>query len=609
MTAKKDKDYKGHKQGSELSATALSSKLDAHLHQNGVTVTGGTTTGLISSPDPLKRTNKPLMEKRRRARINQSLAILKALILESTVKTKGGDGQTKHSKLEKADILELTVRHFQRHRNLDNPAIDKYRAGYTDCAREVARYLATPEPPPLPSVPTLTDAGSKARLLRHLDNCIAEIDTEICPKMNGGGNEAVKVESLYDTTSHGGLKKTKDILDFGGGGGGAGQDSNPLDFSKTNREIGRSPFAAYRSPTAEMALLSSTPKSHHQDENNNRGHRTKSLHSPQPLVPSHHMDDLGPHGVTDLGSQPGSSASVSPFANHVSLNKLMLSQQQKLIDMTNLKNCRIDQSLVKQEPGLGLMNGFATASPAISSPTPSSGILESDKDVSNHSEHVPPPPYPPQGQMALLLPDHYLQLATALGLSTQPMIEPHPAASAHSAATDFETLIEQNRRQAALHEKLTADIMANLHTLPENVDENYWELYKKSLGIPDSISKMTLEDVRALMARSAVPKVPTPQPPAPAPVSKMEVDEPLEENPTPRPAHDHEDTTEEPPSHSVKKEPPPLASPSDDHQPDHEDAKATIAPGTSYENVSSNEGTSHEHHNDGSSDDSMWRPW
>jgi len=62
------------------------------------------------------------MEKRRRARINQSLAILKALILESTKNNnKNIDGQPKHSKLEKADILELTVRHFQRHRNLDNP--------------------------------------------------------------------------------------------------------------------------------------------------------------------------------------------------------------------------------------------------------------------------------------------------------------------------------------------------------------------------------------------------------------------------------------------------------------------------------------------------------
>lgn len=154
-----------------------------------------TTSPSGATPDPLKRTNKPLMEKRRRARINQSLAILKALILESTTKTNNNktDGQPKHTKLEKADILELTVRHFQRHRNLDNPAIDKYRSGYTDCAREVARYLATPEPPPLPSVPTLTDAGSKARLLRHLDQCIAEIDTEICPR-----SSETKMDEFYE---------------------------------------------------------------------------------------------------------------------------------------------------------------------------------------------------------------------------------------------------------------------------------------------------------------------------------------------------------------------------------------------------------------------------
>lgn len=52
-----------------------------------------------------RRANKPLMEKRRRARINQSLAALKALILDSAKAD-----NTKHSKLEKADILELTVR-------------------------------------------------------------------------------------------------------------------------------------------------------------------------------------------------------------------------------------------------------------------------------------------------------------------------------------------------------------------------------------------------------------------------------------------------------------------------------------------------------------------
>lgn len=46
------------------------------------------------------------------------------------------------------------------------------------------RYLSTPEPPPLPSVPSLADNGCKTRLLRHLDQCIAEIETEICPRLD-----------------------------------------------------------------------------------------------------------------------------------------------------------------------------------------------------------------------------------------------------------------------------------------------------------------------------------------------------------------------------------------------------------------------------------------
>jgi hairy and enhancer of split 1 len=51
-----------------------------------------------------KRANKPLMEKRRRARINSSLALLKTLIIESTTKTAPTSNglKQKHAKLEKA---------------------------------------------------------------------------------------------------------------------------------------------------------------------------------------------------------------------------------------------------------------------------------------------------------------------------------------------------------------------------------------------------------------------------------------------------------------------------------------------------------------------------
>uniref|UniRef100_A0A8C4YQ30 Hes family bHLH transcription factor 2 n=1 Tax=Gopherus evgoodei TaxID=1825980 RepID=A0A8C4YQ30_9SAUR len=52
----------------------------------------------------LRKTLKPLMEKRRRARINDSLNQLKTLILPLI-----GKDSSRYSKLEKADILEMTV--------------------------------------------------------------------------------------------------------------------------------------------------------------------------------------------------------------------------------------------------------------------------------------------------------------------------------------------------------------------------------------------------------------------------------------------------------------------------------------------------------------------
>ena len=122
-----------------------------------------------------RRANKPLMEKRRRARINQSLAALKTLILDSAKAE-----NTKHSKLEKADILELTVRHFQRHRSLDTQGVQQYRAGYADCVREVQRYLETPDAQTM----AVLDQGVRQRLLQHLDSCVSEVDVDLRPNQD-----------------------------------------------------------------------------------------------------------------------------------------------------------------------------------------------------------------------------------------------------------------------------------------------------------------------------------------------------------------------------------------------------------------------------------------
>ncbi|XP_063224658.1 transcription factor HES-4-like isoform X2 [Bacillus rossius redtenbacheri] len=122
-----------------------------------------------------RRANKPLMEKRRRARINQSLAVLKTLILDSARLE-----NTKHSKLEKADILELTVRYLQRQRALGSAVLSKYRAGFQECTREVSRFLESADllSPAAGGPPVALDPRIKQRLLRHLDSCVAELDLD-----------------------------------------------------------------------------------------------------------------------------------------------------------------------------------------------------------------------------------------------------------------------------------------------------------------------------------------------------------------------------------------------------------------------------------------------
>lgn len=56
-----------------------------------------------------RKFRKPLMEKKRRARINESLDNLKQILLECDPESVN----KKNAKLEKADILEMTVKYLQ----------------------------------------------------------------------------------------------------------------------------------------------------------------------------------------------------------------------------------------------------------------------------------------------------------------------------------------------------------------------------------------------------------------------------------------------------------------------------------------------------------------
>lgn len=112
-----------------------------------------------------RKVKKPLIEKKRRERINKCLRELKKLVLDGT----DADSSRLSAKLEKAEILEMTVAYVSQLRGAkcslssdvtagarrrrthgrvldDLPACDsssaEYRAGFSECLLHVQRFLA-----------------------------------------------------------------------------------------------------------------------------------------------------------------------------------------------------------------------------------------------------------------------------------------------------------------------------------------------------------------------------------------------------------------------------------------------------------------------------------
>ncbi|KDR23061.1 enhancer of split mbeta protein-like isoform X2 [Zootermopsis nevadensis] len=122
----------------------------------------------ISRTYQYRKVMKPMLERKRRARINKCLDELKDLMV-SALQAEGENV----SKLEKADILELTVRYLHKLRRQQrlsaNPVTDadRFRAGFTHCATEVSRCLAA-----TPGV----DVKLGTKLMTHLGHRLNDMD-------------------------------------------------------------------------------------------------------------------------------------------------------------------------------------------------------------------------------------------------------------------------------------------------------------------------------------------------------------------------------------------------------------------------------------------------
>ncbi|KAJ7424085.1 Transcription cofactor HES-6 [Willisornis vidua] len=122
------------------------------------TATPGSAHKLASTKEE-RKLRKPLIERKRRERINNCLDQLKETVV--------GAFHLDQSKLEKADILEMTVKHLQNIQSSKMMADSKvgleaqqrYSTGYIQCMHEVHNLLLTCE---------WMDKTLGARLLNHL---------------------------------------------------------------------------------------------------------------------------------------------------------------------------------------------------------------------------------------------------------------------------------------------------------------------------------------------------------------------------------------------------------------------------------------------------------
>nr|CAD7604104.1 unnamed protein product [Timema genevievae] len=104
----------------------------------------------ISRTYQYRKVMKPMLERKRRARINRCLDELKELMVHL-------------HKLRAHRSLRLTP---------EAAYADRFRAGFTHCAAEVSQYIASTVATPAP-----VDAAVGAKLLQHLGSCIRRMDT------------------------------------------------------------------------------------------------------------------------------------------------------------------------------------------------------------------------------------------------------------------------------------------------------------------------------------------------------------------------------------------------------------------------------------------------
>ncbi|KAM7537896.1 hypothetical protein Aperf_G00000067635 [Anoplocephala perfoliata] len=158
-----------------------------------------------------RKRRRGIIEKRRRDRINYNLSELRRLVPDAAQK------QTS-TKLEKAEILQMTVEFLQRiHKdgtilNTEMRLLENRLLGFQECFAEVTRFLSA-----LPVV-TSVDEVFRKKLLSHLHACIYRRDYEARTRLaslstmtSGGGSSSSGNNVSHDTPGITSWQPTSDL--------------------------------------------------------------------------------------------------------------------------------------------------------------------------------------------------------------------------------------------------------------------------------------------------------------------------------------------------------------------------------------------------------------
>ncbi|XP_061542723.1 transcription factor HES-7-like [Phycodurus eques] len=152
-----------------------------------------------------KRILKPAVEKKRRDRINKSLAELRSLLLTNTA-----DPRLQNPKIEKAEILDLTVEYLHKWTNgkkLSNdalsgvvslhpsgpPRLTLEGAGFQQCVSQMASYMH--------KMPALQRAGFLEGLKHHAERRQARQPPSLIKSL-ARLTDAVSAEAICTSESH-----------------------------------------------------------------------------------------------------------------------------------------------------------------------------------------------------------------------------------------------------------------------------------------------------------------------------------------------------------------------------------------------------------------------